>query len=88
MVYACCHDISLQQASSEEDEVCDSSRESLELSCEHAREQLTNSIRQQWRRLKSHVERLDSQGILCHIRYSLSHTTRIISKRQPLVRFC
>ncbi|CAB1324743.1 unnamed protein product, partial [Coregonus sp. 'balchen'] len=59
------HDDSLeQQASSEEDEVCDSSRESLELSCEHAREQLTNSIRQQWRRLKSHVERLDSQASL------------------------
>uniref|UniRef100_A0A673XAV3 SSX family member 2 interacting protein n=1 Tax=Salmo trutta TaxID=8032 RepID=A0A673XAV3_SALTR len=38
--------------------------ESLELSCEHAREQLTNSIRQQWRRLKSHVERLDSQASL------------------------
>ncbi|XP_029562136.1 afadin- and alpha-actinin-binding protein isoform X3 [Salmo trutta] len=58
------HDDSLEQASSEEDEVCDSSRESLELSCEHAREQLTNSIRQQWRRLKSHVERLDSQASL------------------------
>ncbi|XP_029532922.2 afadin- and alpha-actinin-binding protein isoform X3 [Oncorhynchus nerka] len=58
------HDDSLEQTSSEEDEVCDSSRESLELSCEHAREQLTNSIRQQWRRLKSHVERLDSQASL------------------------
>ncbi|XP_008291913.1 afadin- and alpha-actinin-binding protein [Stegastes partitus] len=45
----------------EEDEVFDSSKESVELYCVHAREKLTNSIRLQWRRLKSHVERLDSQ---------------------------
>lgn len=37
---------------------------SLELSCEEVREQLTNSIRQQWRMLKSHVEKLDSQAAL------------------------
>ena len=54
----------MSQAGSEEEEVFDSSRESLELSCEHAREKLTNSIRLQWRRLKSHMERLDSQGSL------------------------
>uniref|UniRef100_A0A3Q1B0W1 Synovial sarcoma, X breakpoint 2 interacting protein a n=1 Tax=Amphiprion ocellaris TaxID=80972 RepID=A0A3Q1B0W1_AMPOC len=40
----------------------DASRESLDQYCEHAREQLTNSIRQQWRKLRNHVERLDSQG--------------------------
>lgn len=48
----------------------DSSKESVELFCVDAREKLTNSIRLQWRRLKSHVERLDSEGILhaayCH----------------------
>lgn len=54
---------SLQATSEEEEEeVFDSSKESVELYCVHAREKLTNSIRLQWRRLKSHVERLDSQG--------------------------
>lgn len=39
------------------------SRESIwDLSCETVREQLTNSIRKQWRILKSHVEKLDNQG--------------------------
>ncbi|XP_031612029.2 afadin- and alpha-actinin-binding protein isoform X2 [Oreochromis aureus] len=48
----------------EEEEVFDSSKESVELYCLHAREKLTNSIRLQWRRLKNHVERLDSQASL------------------------
>ncbi|XP_063352657.1 afadin- and alpha-actinin-binding protein-like isoform X3 [Pelmatolapia mariae] len=48
----------------EEEEVFDSSKESVELYCFQAREKLTNSIRLQWRRLKSHVERLDSQASL------------------------
>lgn len=47
----------------------DSSKESVELFCVHAREKLTNSIRLQWRKLKNHVERLDSQGIT----FKLSH---------------
>ncbi|XP_051980430.1 afadin- and alpha-actinin-binding protein-like isoform X2 [Xyrauchen texanus] len=34
------------------------------MSCDHAREKLTNSIRQQWRKLKHHVEKLDSQASL------------------------
>lgn len=51
-----------RQAGSEEDGECDSSKESMELFCVHAREKLTNSIRLQWRKLKDHVERLDSQG--------------------------
>uniref|UniRef100_A0A673HCS0 Afadin- and alpha-actinin-binding protein-like n=1 Tax=Sinocyclocheilus rhinocerous TaxID=307959 RepID=A0A673HCS0_9TELE len=56
---------SLEQAVSEgEEEIGDSSRETLEQSCEQAREQLTNSIRLQWRKLKSHMERLDSQASL------------------------
>ncbi|XP_042579225.1 afadin- and alpha-actinin-binding protein-like isoform X2 [Cyprinus carpio] len=58
-------DDSLEQAVSEgEEEAGDRSREGLEQSCEQAREQLTNSIRMQWRKLKSHMERLDSQASL------------------------
>ncbi|XP_050951332.1 synovial sarcoma, X breakpoint 2 interacting protein a isoform X1 [Labeo rohita] len=58
-------DDSLEQAGSEgEEEIGESSRETLEQSCEQAREQLTNSIRLQWRKLKSHMERLDSQASL------------------------
>lgn len=51
----------------------DSSKECVELFCVHAREKLTNSIRLQWRKLKNHVERLDSQGItfrLCYVNSS------------------
>ncbi|XP_076001116.1 synovial sarcoma, X breakpoint 2 interacting protein a [Genypterus blacodes] len=56
-------DDSLEQAGSDgEEKVSDSSRETMDQSCEQAREQLTNSIRQQWRRLKSHMEKLDSQA--------------------------
>ncbi|XP_041862436.1 afadin- and alpha-actinin-binding protein-like isoform X2 [Melanotaenia boesemani] len=57
------HEHSGIQATSEEEEeeVFDSTKESIDLYCVHAREKLTNSIRLQWRRLKSHVERLDSQ---------------------------
>ncbi|XP_047442278.1 afadin- and alpha-actinin-binding protein-like isoform X2 [Mugil cephalus] len=51
----------------EEEEAFDSSKESVELYCVQAREKLTNSIRLQWRRLKSHVERLDSQVSLAQI---------------------
>ncbi|XP_052522459.1 afadin- and alpha-actinin-binding protein isoform X1 [Tympanuchus pallidicinctus] len=37
-----------------------------ELSCETVREQLTNSIRKQWRMLKNHVEKLDNQVSRVH----------------------
>lgn len=47
------------QTNSDEDELLKGHHE---MSCDHAREKLTNSIRQQWRKLKHHVERLDSQG--------------------------
>ncbi|CAG08075.1 unnamed protein product, partial [Tetraodon nigroviridis] len=58
-------DDGVTQAKSEEDEeVFDSSKESVELFCVHAREKLTNSVRLQWRKLKNHVERLDSQASL------------------------
>lgn len=50
-----------QRDSDCEDQPAEGNREALDQSCEHAREQLTNSIRQQWRRLRKHVERLDSQ---------------------------
>ncbi|XP_053776625.1 afadin- and alpha-actinin-binding protein isoform X3 [Desmodus rotundus] len=44
------------------------SRESMwDLSCETVREQLTNSIRKQWRILKSHVEKLDNQVSKVHL---------------------
>ncbi|KAM9832629.1 afadin- and alpha-actinin-binding protein-like [Neosynchiropus ocellatus] len=52
-------DDGLKQAGLEEEDKIDSNKENLELLC--SREKLTNSIRLQWRRLKSHVERLDSQ---------------------------
>ncbi|XP_061594357.1 afadin- and alpha-actinin-binding protein-like [Cololabis saira] len=63
------HEHSGTQGSSEEEEEegFDSSKEGAELYCIHAREKLTNSIRLQWRRLKSHVERLNSQVSLPQI---------------------
>ncbi|XP_048395621.1 synovial sarcoma, X breakpoint 2 interacting protein a isoform X2 [Stegostoma tigrinum] len=48
----------------EEDSHESNKENSLELSCDAVREQLTNSIRQQWRMLKSHVEKLDTQASL------------------------
>lgn len=53
----------MQADSDGEEKTSDSSKDNLDHSCEHAREQLTNSIRQQWRKLRSHMEKLDSQGI-------------------------
>ncbi|XP_055359559.1 synovial sarcoma, X breakpoint 2 interacting protein a isoform X2 [Betta splendens] len=56
-------DDSHEQADSDgEEKAGDCSRETLDQSCEHAKEQLTNSIRQQWRKLRSHMEKLDSQA--------------------------
>ncbi|XP_029309532.1 synovial sarcoma, X breakpoint 2 interacting protein a [Cottoperca gobio] len=58
---------SREQADSDgEEKAGDTSRETLDQSCEHAREQLTNSIRQQWRKLRNHMEKLDSQASLVH----------------------
>nr|XP_055073976.1 afadin- and alpha-actinin-binding protein-like isoform X2 [Misgurnus anguillicaudatus] len=50
----------VDQANSDDEE--NSLKEHPEMSCDHAREKLTNSIRQQWRKLKYHVEKLDSQA--------------------------
>uniref|UniRef100_A0A8C2ZGT9 Synovial sarcoma, X breakpoint 2 interacting protein a n=1 Tax=Cyclopterus lumpus TaxID=8103 RepID=A0A8C2ZGT9_CYCLU len=53
-----------QADSDEEEKPADSSRETLDQSCEYAKEQLANSIRQQWRKLRNHMEKLDSQASL------------------------
>uniref|UniRef100_A0A8C2P5V3 SSX family member 2 interacting protein n=1 Tax=Capra hircus TaxID=9925 RepID=A0A8C2P5V3_CAPHI len=51
-----------------EEDAGELSRESIwDLSCETVREQLTNSIRKQWRILKSHVEKLDNQVSKVHL---------------------
>lgn len=67
----------LQVLSDQEEDIGELNKENMwELSCETVREQLTNSIRKQWRMLKNHVEKLDNQGwcstALCvHIKYIL-----------------
>ncbi|XP_043861083.1 afadin- and alpha-actinin-binding protein isoform X2 [Dromiciops gliroides] len=51
-----------------EEDTSELSKENMwELSCETVREQLTNSIRKQWRILKSHVEKLDNQVSKVHL---------------------
>ncbi|XP_076880441.1 afadin- and alpha-actinin-binding protein-like isoform X2 [Brachyhypopomus gauderio] len=52
-------DFTDQQITSDEEE--NSCMEGM--SCDHAREQLSNSIRLQWRKLKHHVENLDNKVI-------------------------
>ncbi|XP_019357075.1 PREDICTED: afadin- and alpha-actinin-binding protein isoform X1 [Gavialis gangeticus] len=50
-----------------EEDVGELNKENMwELSCETVREQLTNSIRNQWRMLKNHVEKLDNQVSRVH----------------------
>lgn len=56
--------VSSETEDEDEEEACASSRDNLEQSCEQAREQLTGSIRQHWRRLKNRMQRLDSQVLL------------------------
>ncbi|NWI77060.1 ADIP protein, partial [Dryoscopus gambensis] len=52
----------LQVLSDQEEDIGELNKENMwELSCETVREQLTNSIRKQWRMLKNHVEKLDNQ---------------------------
>uniref|UniRef100_A0AAY5EYU9 Synovial sarcoma, X breakpoint 2 interacting protein b n=1 Tax=Electrophorus electricus TaxID=8005 RepID=A0AAY5EYU9_ELEEL len=58
--------------------LCEGSRDPLEQMCEQAREQLANSIRLQWRRLKSHMQRLDSQVSLAASR----EQEEVISRRE------
>ncbi|XP_076828598.1 synovial sarcoma, X breakpoint 2 interacting protein a isoform X2 [Brachyhypopomus gauderio] len=75
-------DDSLEQAggqagSDPDDEVLECSRDLMEQSCEQAREQLANSIRLQWRRLKTHMQRLDSQVSLAASR----EQEEVISRR-------
>lgn len=53
----------IQVLSDLEEDIGELNKENMwELSCETVREQLTNSIRKQWRMLKNHVEKLDNQG--------------------------
>ncbi|XP_042191122.1 afadin- and alpha-actinin-binding protein A isoform X2 [Callorhinchus milii] len=54
----------IAESDNEEDIREQNKENTLELSCDVVREQLTNSIRQQWRMLKNHVEKLDSQASL------------------------
>ncbi|NP_001038121.2 afadin- and alpha-actinin-binding protein [Gallus gallus] len=50
-----------------EEDIGEFNKENMwELSCETVREQLTNSIRKQWRMLKNHVEKLDNQVSRVH----------------------
>ncbi|XP_061883841.1 afadin- and alpha-actinin-binding protein-like isoform X2 [Entelurus aequoreus] len=56
------HDDGAIEADSEEEEAFESSKDTVELFSGHTREKLTSSVRRQWRRLKSHVDRLDSRG--------------------------
>ncbi|XP_066857332.1 afadin- and alpha-actinin-binding protein isoform X2 [Anser cygnoides] len=52
-----------------EEDIGELNKENMwELSCETVREQLTNSIRKQWRMLKNHVEKLDNQVSRVHSR--------------------
>ncbi|XP_028818159.1 afadin- and alpha-actinin-binding protein-like isoform X3 [Denticeps clupeoides] len=56
-----------QESASEGEGDCDPGQKAIEVSCEHAREELTNSIRQQWRKIKHHVEKLDCQVSLVQV---------------------
>ncbi|XP_066453959.1 afadin- and alpha-actinin-binding protein isoform X1 [Eleutherodactylus coqui] len=64
-----------------EDDAADSSKDHvIELSCEAVREQLVNSIRRQWRILKSHVEKLDHQA--SQVRVASPDRKGLISKEE------
>ncbi|CAH2310429.1 afadin- and alpha-actinin-binding isoform X1 [Pelobates cultripes] len=60
--------LGVSQVLSDVEDVADSSKETIsELSCETVRAQLIDSIRQQWRIVKNHVERLDSQASIVQV---------------------
>uniref|UniRef100_A0A3P9LHD2 Synovial sarcoma, X breakpoint 2 interacting protein b n=1 Tax=Oryzias latipes TaxID=8090 RepID=A0A3P9LHD2_ORYLA len=63
------------QANSEEEQEEEGFDLGKELFSVHASEKLTNSIRLQWRRLKSHVEQLDSQVSLAQVNAGKSSET-------------
>ncbi|XP_011472188.1 afadin- and alpha-actinin-binding protein-like isoform X4 [Oryzias latipes] len=63
------------QANSEEEQEEEGFEPGKELFSVHASEKLTNSIRLQWRRLKSHVEQLDSQVSLAQVNAGKSSET-------------
>uniref|UniRef100_A0A8C7XL12 Synovial sarcoma, X breakpoint 2 interacting protein b n=1 Tax=Oryzias sinensis TaxID=183150 RepID=A0A8C7XL12_9TELE len=64
-----------QVANSEEEQEEEGFDPGKELFSVHASEKLTNSIRLQWRRLKSHVEQLDSQVSLAQVNAGKSSET-------------
>ncbi|XP_046708284.1 synovial sarcoma, X breakpoint 2 interacting protein a isoform X1 [Silurus meridionalis] len=87
---------SLDQVNSE-DEEC--SKENTEQVCVDAREQLANSIRLQWRKLKNHMHTLDTQvsheemisrreheGAMQHLRKELQQCTEFIHTQQLLLQ--
>ncbi|KAB5559414.1 hypothetical protein PHYPO_G00028750 [Pangasianodon hypophthalmus] len=67
----------IDQQIAEEEET--SFKGTLEMSCEHAREKLTNSIRQQWRKLKQHMESLDNKAFVLQLGKGVSE--EMISKQ-------
>ncbi|XP_060796595.1 afadin- and alpha-actinin-binding protein-like [Neoarius graeffei] len=62
-----------------DDEEETSFKGTLEMSCEHAREKLTNSIRQQWRKLKNHMESIDNKAFVLQLGKGVSE--EMISKQ-------
>ncbi|KAM8874531.1 afadin- and alpha-actinin-binding protein-like isoform 2-T3 [Spinachia spinachia] len=86
-----CQDDGIQTDPEEEEQVVDSRKESVE-HCVHAREKLTSSIRLQWRRIKSHVERLDSQAQMDANKTddAASRETRVqqMNRLKPEIRQC
>ncbi|XP_060773554.1 synovial sarcoma, X breakpoint 2 interacting protein a isoform X2 [Neoarius graeffei] len=91
---------SLDQVNSEPEDECEEcSKENLDQMCVDAREQLTNSIRLQWRRLKNHMHTLDTQvsqeevisrrdheEAMQHIKVELQQCTEFIHTQQQLLQ--
>ncbi|XP_053351666.1 synovial sarcoma, X breakpoint 2 interacting protein a isoform X1 [Clarias gariepinus] len=91
---------SLDQGNSEPEDECEElSKENLDQMCVDAREQLTNSIRLQWRRLKNHMHTLDTQvsqeevisrrdheEAIQRIRVELQQCTEFIHTQQQLLQ--
>ncbi|KAF5891897.1 afadin- and alpha-actinin-binding protein-like isoform X1, partial [Clarias magur] len=91
---------SLDQGNTEPEDECEElSKENVDQLCVDAREQLTNSIRLQWRRLKSHMHTLDTQvsqeevvsrrdheEAIQRIRVELQQCTEFIHTQQQLLQ--
>ncbi|KAK3568067.1 hypothetical protein QTP86_029712 [Hemibagrus guttatus] len=86
---------SLDQVNSEPEDECEEcSKDNLDQMCVDAREQLTNSIRLQWRRLKNRMHTLDTQVIsrrdheeaMQGIKMELQQCTEFIHTQQQLLQ--